>query len=170
MVELSRVDSPIGVLTLAMGPRGLRALAFDKRLPDVAGPAREGRTPKPVADALAAYFHGDLRAIDSLEVDPRGTDFQRRVWALLRTIQPGTTWSYAELARAVGQPTAMRAVGAANGRNPIALVVPCHRVISSDGTLGGYGGGLQKKRWLLRHEGSWPAQPELALHAGARGG
>ena len=170
MVELSRVDSPIGPLTLAMGPRGLRALAFEGRLPDVAGPARDGRPPTHVVDALAAYFRGDLRAIDAIEVDPRGTDFQRRVWATLRTIPAGTTWSYAQLARVVGQPTAMRAVGAANGKNPIALVVPCHRVISTDGTLGGYGGGLDRKRWLLRHEGSLPAQAELALHAGARGG
>jgi methylated-DNA-[protein]-cysteine S-methyltransferase len=170
MVELSRVDSPVGLLTVAMGPRGLRALSFDNRLPDVAGPAREGRPPKVVADALAAYFRGDLRAIDWLEIDPRGTEFQRRVWATLRTIPAGTTWSYARLARAVGQPSAMRAVGAANGRNPIALVVPCHRVIASDGTLGGYGGGLDKKRWLLRHEGSWPAQAELPLPAALRGG
>jgi methylated-DNA-[protein]-cysteine S-methyltransferase len=168
MVELSRVDSPVGLLTVAMGPRGLRALSFDNRLPDVAGPAREGRLPKVVADALAAYFRGDLRAIDSLEIDPRGTEFQRRVWATLRTIPAGTTWSYARLAQAVGQPSAMRAVGAANGRNPIALVVPCHRVIASDGTLGGYGGGLDKKRWLLRHEGSWPAQAELALPVALR--
>lgn len=170
MVELSRVDSPIGPLTLAVGPRGLRALAFDDRLPDVAGPARDGRPPTDVVEALAAYFHGDLRAIDSVQIDPRGTDFQRRVWAALRTIPPGTTWSYAELARAVGQPSAMRAVGAANGRNPIALIVPCHRVIASDGTLCGYGGGLDRKRWLLRHEGSWPAQAELALHAATRWG
>jgi O-6-methylguanine DNA methyltransferase len=170
MVELSRVDSPLGVLTIAMGARGLRALAFDNRLPDVAGPARDGRTPKMVVDALAAYFRGDLHAIDSLPIDPRGTDFQRRVWAALRTIPAGTTWSYAQLAHAVGQPSAMRAVGAANGRNPIALVVPCHRVIASDGTLGGYGGGLEKKRWLLRHEGSWPAQAELSLPAAPRGG
>ena len=163
MIELSRVDSPVGVLTLAAGPRGLCALAFGDRMPRLAGPAREGRPSREIAAALEAYFGGDLRAIDGLEVDPQGTGFQRRVWAALRTIPAGTTWSYAGLARFVGQPTATRAVGAANGRNPVALVVPCHRVISSDGTLGGYGGGLEAKRWLLRHERSWPAQVDLAL-------
>jgi methylated-DNA-[protein]-cysteine S-methyltransferase len=163
MIELSRVDSPIGVLVLATGPRGLFALALPGRMPELAEPAREGSPPREIAGALADYFSGDLRAIDRVEVDPRGTPFQKRVWAALRTIPAGTTWSYAELARAVGRPTATRAVGAANGRNPIALVVPCHRVIASDGTLGGYGGGLEMKRWLLRHERSWPAQRSLGL-------
>jgi methylated-DNA-[protein]-cysteine S-methyltransferase len=163
MIELSRVDSPVGTLTLAAGPRGLCALAFADRMPKLAAPAREGKPSREIAGALQAYFAGDLRAIDALEVDPQGTGFQQRVWAALRTIPAGTTWSYAELARVVGQPTATRAVGAANGSNPIALVVPCHRVIASDGTLGGYGGGLEMKRWLLRHERSWPAQRTLAL-------
>jgi methylated-DNA-[protein]-cysteine S-methyltransferase len=167
MIELSRVDSPLGTITFAAGPRGLCGLTIGDRMPKIAFPAQEtsagaGAT-RAIAAALAAYFAGDLQAIDSLEVDPRGTGFQRRVWDALRTIPAGTTWSYAELARAVGQPTATRAVGAANGRNPIALVVPCHRVIASDGTLGGYGGGLEMKRWLLRHERSWPAQSSLAL-------
>ncbi|HYR20164.1 MAG TPA: methylated-DNA--[protein]-cysteine S-methyltransferase [Myxococcales bacterium] len=163
MIELSRVDSPIGPLVLAAGPRGLCALSLRGRMPDLPAPAREGKPRAEIAGALEAYFAGDLRAIDTLDVDPQGTAFQRRVWAALRTIAAGTTWSYAELARAVGQPTATRAVGAANGRNPIALVLPCHRVIASDGTLGGYGGGLDMKRWLLRHERSWPAQVNLAL-------
>jgi len=163
MIELSRVDSPIGVLVLATGPRGLCALALPGRMPELAEPAREGPPPREIAGAITDYFSGDLRAIDRVEVDPRGTPFQKRVWAALRTIPVGTTWSYAELARAVGRPTATRAVGAANGRNPTALVVPCHRVIASDGTLGGYGGGLEMKRWLLRHERSWPAQRSLGL-------
>ncbi len=163
MIELSRVDSPIGPLVLAAGPRGLCALSLRGRMPELPAPAREGKPPREIAFALGAYFAGDLRAIDALDVDPQGTAFQRQVWAALRTIPAGTTWSYAELARAVGRPTATRAVGAANGRNPIALVVPCHRVIASDGTLGGYGGGLEMKRWLLRHERSWPAQRSLAL-------
>jgi methylated-DNA-[protein]-cysteine S-methyltransferase len=163
MIELSRVDSPVGPLVLAAGPRGLCALSLRGRMPELAGPVREGKLSSAITGALEAYFAGDLRAIDALEVDPVGTPFQRRVWAALRTIPAGTTWSYAELARFVGQPTATRAVGAANGRNPIALVVPCHRVIASDGTLGGYGGGLEMKRWLLRHERSWPAQTSLAL-------
>jgi methylated-DNA-[protein]-cysteine S-methyltransferase len=163
MIELSRVDSPLGILTFATGPRGLCALALGDRTPRLPSPAREVKPDTDIAAALAAYFAGDLRAIDALQVDPEGTPFQRRVWDTLRTIPPGSTWSYAELARAVGQPSATRAVGAANGRNPIALVVPCHRVIASDGTLGGYGGGLEMKRWLLRHERSWPAQRSLAL-------
>jgi len=163
MIELSRVDSPLGPITFAAGPRGLCALSLGGRMPELPAPARDGKPPREIAAALEAYFAGDLRAIDTLEVDPQGTAFQRRVWAALRTIPAGTTWSYAELARVVGQPTATRAVGAANGRNPIALVVPCHRVIASDGTLGGYGGGLEMKRWLLRHERSWPAQVDLAL-------
>jgi methylated-DNA-[protein]-cysteine S-methyltransferase len=162
MIELSRFDSPVGILTVAIGPRGLRALALGGRMPKLLpSPTRETTTPPDIAAALSAYFAGDLRAIDAVAIDPEGTPFQRRVWAALRTIPAGTTWSYAELARAVGQPTATRAVGAANGRNPIALVVPCHRVIASDGTLGGYGGGLEMKRWLLRHERSWPAAAQL---------
>ncbi len=184
MIELSRVDSPLGPITFAAGPRGLCALSLGGRMPELPAPASDGKPARTdpmtfraeksaappntaaadeIAAALEAYFAGDLRAIDTLEVDPQGTAFQRRVWAALRTIPAGTTWSYAELARVVGQPTATRAVGAANGRNPIALVVPCHRVIASDGTLGGYGGGLEMKRWLLRHERSWPAQVDLAL-------
>lgn len=163
MIELSRVESPIGPLVLATGSRGLCALSLHGRLPDVAGPAREGKPPREIAAALSAYFGGDLRAIDGLEVHPRGTEFQRRVWAALRTIPAGTTWSYARLALAIGQPAAARAVGAANGSNPIAVIIPCHRVIASDGSLGGYGGGLDMKRWLLRHERSWPAQRSLAL-------
>jgi methylated-DNA-[protein]-cysteine S-methyltransferase len=163
MIELSRVDSPLGTVTFAVGSRGLCALTLGDRMPmSLPSPAREMRASPEIAAALAAYFAGDLRAIDAMDVDPKGTPFQQRVWAALRTIPAGTTWSYAELARAVGQPSATRAVGAANGRNPIALVVPCHRVIASDGTLGGYGGGLEMKRWLLRHERSWPAPARLA--------
>ena len=157
MIELSRVDSPLGTLSFAIGPRGLCALALGDRMPRLPSPAREAKPDADIAAALAAYFAGDLHAIDALRVDAEGTPFQQRVWAALRTIPAGSTWSYAELARVVGQPAATRAVGAANGKNPIALVVPCHRVISSDGTLGGYGGGLEMKRWLLRHEHSWPA-------------
>jgi len=93
-------------------------------------------------------------------VDPGGTPFQRAVWAALRRIPPGTTCSYTDLARAVGAPTAVRAVGTANGANPVAVVIPCHRVVRSDGSLGGYGGGLDRKRWLLEHE-------KAALPAGA---
>jgi methylated-DNA-[protein]-cysteine S-methyltransferase len=101
---------------------------------------------------LVAYFAGQLRAFD-LPLAPNGTEFQRRVWTELTKIPFGTTTSYAELARRVSNAAAVRAVGAANGRNPIPIIVPCHRVIGSDGTLTGFGGGLHRKRWLLEHEG-----------------
>jgi methylated-DNA-[protein]-cysteine S-methyltransferase len=102
--------------------------------------------------ALAGYFAGELEAIALLPVATSGTAFQRRVWSELRRIPAGTTTTYGTLAAALGAPTASRAVGLANGANPIAIVVPCHRVIGADGTLTGYGGGLQRKRWLLDHE------------------
>ncbi len=106
------------------------------------------------ASALQRYFAGDLGALDGVEVDTGGTPFQQLVWTTLRRIPAGTTWSYAELARAVGRPSATRAVAAANGANPVSIVIPCHRVIGSDGSLTGYGGGLPRKRWLLVHEGA----------------
>lgn len=115
-----------------------------------------------VRASLEAYFLGDLAAIDSLAVSPRGTEFQRSVWEALRRIPVGETRSYAEIAADVGRPGAVRAVGQANGANPVALVVPCHRVIRSDGSLGGYGFGLDTKRWLLAHEGVW-SEPQLAF-------
>ena len=104
--------------------------------------------------AFCAYFAGDLTALDRLAVETGGTAFQRTVWRALRSICVGTTMSYAALARAIGRPAAVRAVGLANGANPVGIVVPCHRVIGSDGTLTGYGGGLERKRWLLAHEGA----------------
>jgi methylated-DNA-[protein]-cysteine S-methyltransferase len=100
---------------------------------------------------LDAYFAGALRRF-TVPLAPRGTEFQRAVWAALLTIDFGETCSYADIARAIGRPTATRAVGAANGQNPIAVVIPCHRVIGSDRSLTGYGGGLDRKRWLLAHE------------------
>jgi methylated-DNA-[protein]-cysteine S-methyltransferase len=106
------------------------------------------------ATAIAAYFHGDLHAIDALPTATAGTPFQKRVWEALREIPTGRTWSYGDLAKRIGQPTAVRAVGLANGANPIGIVVPCHRVIGADGSLTGYGGGLERKRWLLHHERS----------------
>ena len=113
-------------------------------------------TPRPrssgPASAIAAYFEGDLRAIDALPTVTEGTPFQKCVWQALRDIPAGQTASYGELARRIGKPAAVRAVGLANGANPIGIVVPCHRVIGADGSLTGYGGGLERKRWLLNHE------------------
>jgi methylated-DNA-[protein]-cysteine S-methyltransferase len=104
--------------------------------------------------AFVAYFAGDRNALASVAWEGAGTAFQRQVWAALCLIPAGETWSYARLAEHIGRPTAVRAVGLANGSNPVALVVPCHRVIGSNGSLTGYGGGLHRKRWLLRHEGA----------------
>jgi methylated-DNA-[protein]-cysteine S-methyltransferase len=112
---------------------------------------------------LTAYFDGRLREF-TVALAPNGTEFQRRVWSALTEIPYGTTISYTELARRVNNTAAVRAVGAANGRNPIPIIVPCHRVIGSDGSLTGFGGGLDRKRWLLQHENSLQAsQVELAI-------
>jgi methylated-DNA-[protein]-cysteine S-methyltransferase len=108
--------------------------------------------------ALAKYFDGDIAILDTLKVAFFGTPFQNKVWKALRKIPGGTTTSYGALAKAIGEPNAVRAVGLANGSNPVGLIVPCHRVIGSNGTLTGYGGGLPRKKWLLEHE---------ARHAGA---
>jgi methylated-DNA-[protein]-cysteine S-methyltransferase len=112
-----------------------------------------GRTPESVRQSLLAYLGGDLHAIDEIEVATAGTAFQRELWAALRRIPAGETVSYGELAVQLGRPRAVRAVGLANGANPIGVVVPCHRVIGADRSLTGYGGGLARKRWLLEHEG-----------------
>jgi O-6-methylguanine DNA methyltransferase len=110
--------------------------------------------PAAIRCALSGYFAGDLTAIDSIPVATGGTSYQRDVWAALRSIPPGTTRSYGALARELGRPKSIRAVGLANAANPIAIVVPCHRVIGADGSLTGYGGGIDRKRWLLAHEGA----------------
>lgn len=103
-------------------------------------------------DQILRYFAGDLNAIDSLPVETAGTPFQRAVWRALREIPCGATLSYAQLAQKIGNPSAMRAVGLANGANPVGVIVPCHRVIGANGSLTGYGGGISRKRWLLQHE------------------
>lgn len=110
--------------------------------------------PLGVAGRLRRYFAGELDAVDDLPVELGGTPFQSQVWAVLRTIPAGTTLSYRDVAVRIGQPTAVRAVGLANGSNPVSIVVPCHRVIGADGSLTGYGGGIDRKLWLLEHEGA----------------
>ena len=110
------------------------------------------RNPGGLSDAIRSYFAGNLAAIDKLPVQTAGTDFQREVWRALRKISCGTTISYGELATRISRPKAVRAVGLANGSNPVGVVVPCHRVIGSNGSLTGYGGGIERKRWLLQHE------------------
>jgi methylated-DNA-[protein]-cysteine S-methyltransferase len=113
------------------------------------------QNPHGFADALNRYFAGELSALDTLPVETAGTPFQRAVWRALRDIPCGTTVTYANLAQKIGKPTAVRAVGLANGANPIGVIVPCHRVIGANGSLTGYGGGIDRKRWLLGHESAW---------------
>ncbi len=110
--------------------------------------------PSAASRSLRAYFDGDTGCLASLAVAANGTAFQRTVWDALRQIPPGQTVSYGALAARIGRPDAMRAVGLANGANPVSIVVPCHRVIGANGTLTGFGGGLERKRWLLAHEGA----------------
>jgi methylated-DNA-[protein]-cysteine S-methyltransferase len=161
---LDLFPSPIGEIRLVTDEEGrLAALDFtDYEARNLALLRRhwpdaelvEGKAPKKVTDALTAYFAGDLAAIDTLEVTTNGTAFQEAAWAALRQIPAGSTRSYAAQAAAIGKPKAMRAVGLANGANPVAIVNPCHRVIGADGGLTGYGGGMHRKRWLLEHEGA----------------
>jgi O-6-methylguanine DNA methyltransferase len=161
-LRLERRVSPIGVILLVADEDGaLRALDFDDyeaRMSELLrrhyGPCAlaAGAAPKSATDALEAYFEGDLNALANVSVATGGSPFQREIWAALRKIPAGTTISYGQLAARVGRPRASRAVGLANGANPIGIVVPCHRVIGANGALTGYGGGLHRKRWLLDHE------------------
>ena len=115
---------------------------------------RDETDPAGVTSRLRAHLEDDLAALADIEVAPQGTPFQRSVWTALRRIAPGATLSCGRLAAELGRPGSARAVGAANARNPIAIVIPCHRVIGADGALTGYAGGIERKRWLLRHEGA----------------
>lgn len=150
------MPSPVGDLTLVGGDEGLAAVLWEDERPGrvVLGPVEQGG--HPVLDAaeaqLGAYFQGRLQVFD-LKLDFRGTDFQRSVWQALLGIPFGETRSYGEIARSLGSPGASRAVGAANGRNPISIIAPCHRVIGGSGGLTGFAGGLETKAWLLRLEG-----------------
>lgn len=148
------VESPIGPLTLVAHDGVLTTLSMHEQrhtTPPPDGAVTDEVWFKDVAAQLDAYFAGELSDFD-LEIDARGTPFQMRVWSQLREIPYGETISYGELARRVGNANASRAVGLANGRNPIAIIVPCHRVIGANGSLTGYGGGLERKSWLLGHE------------------
>jgi methylated-DNA-[protein]-cysteine S-methyltransferase len=162
---LDRLETPIGEALLITDEDGrLRAFDwndYDERLRrqlrrhyGAQVPLADGRAPQPIRAALDAYFAGDLAQLDGIECRTAGTPFQRAVWAALRAIPVGQTLSYGALAATLNAPKAMRAVGLANGANPIGVVVPCHRVIGADGSLTGYGGGLERKRWLLAHEGA----------------
>jgi methylated-DNA-[protein]-cysteine S-methyltransferase len=158
---LSHVPSPIGTISLVTDGEALCALEFQDceprlhrslrlhygsytlaQIPDAGEPRRQ----------LKAYFEGDMAALDQLPVHTGGTEFQRSVWAALRLIPPGTTTTYGQLAAEIGRAKAIRAVGHANGANPVSIVVPCHRVVGADAKLTGYGGGLERKEWLIEHE------------------
>jgi methylated-DNA-[protein]-cysteine S-methyltransferase len=163
-LSLDRLDTPTGEALLVTDETGhLRAfdwsdhegrmrrllrLHYGTLTPDA------GVAPRSIRDAVEAYFAGDVRALESVPWRTAGTDFQRKVWAGLCTIPVGETLSYGGLAARIGRPSAVRAVGLANGSNPVGVVVPCHRVIGTNGDLTGYGGGLERKRWLLAHEGA----------------
>jgi methylated-DNA-[protein]-cysteine S-methyltransferase len=166
LIERSRIESPLGPIALVVADGHLHALEFiDSDSTAGSAPADAGGW---IAGRVRAYFAGEVAALDEIPVAPAGTPFQRRVWDALRRIRVGQTRTYLQIAVELGAPAATRAVGAAIGRNPIALVVPCHRVIASSGALHGYGGGLWRKEWLLRHEGALSAeQRELFARPGA---
>ena len=181
---LAKVDAPIGAFLIATDHEGvLRAVDFWANEPRLRGQLRRqygdvriepGQAPAPILAAFADYFAGHIRALERVPVATVGTPFQQKVWAALRRIPAGETRSYGRLAAEIGEPDAARAVGLANGQNPVAIVVPCHRVIGADGSLTGFGGGLPRKRWLLTHEGAAfkenrPGkvhQPELRFQGG----
>ena len=160
MIFCRRIDSPVGPLMLAADENGLRHIEFrDNRHPADRSDWHGGDNE--ILDAtvtqLREYFDGERRDFD-LPLAPQGTEFQRVVWQELARIPYGVTISYAQLAQRVGNASAMRAVGAANGRNPLPIVLPCHRVIGADGSLTGFGGGLPTKQFLLRLEGALPGE------------
>lgn len=160
------VPSPIGpMLVVSDSMQRLRALGWedheDRLRRDLARiygreqlELKRGATPAATRRALQRYFTGKLQAIDDIPIETGGTQFQGHVWRALRRIPAGTTLTYSRMATRLKCPLAVRAVGAANGSNPICIVVPCHRLVGANGALTGYGGGLERKRWLLEHEGA----------------
>jgi methylated-DNA-[protein]-cysteine S-methyltransferase len=160
------IQSPTGEMMIVTDSDGaLRALEWtdlEDRMTRLFGRQYKGRAikltqseaPAKTRQALTDYFDGSLKALDDLVTVAGGTDFQRSVWTALRTIPVGQTRSYLDIAKAIGNPKAVRAIGLANGANPIGIVVPCHRVIGANGSMTGYGGGIARKQWLLKHEGA----------------
>jgi methylated-DNA-[protein]-cysteine S-methyltransferase len=174
---IDRLATPIGEMLIIADQLGsLRATSWSdseteffqylcKQYGAIANALQAAANPNGLTEAIRSYFEGNLKAIDDLPVDTLGTPFQKEVWTALRAIPCGTTISYSQLASRIGRPAAVRAVGLANGSNPVGVIVPCHRVIGADGSLTGYGGGLPRKEWLLRHESALPqtrtGQPSL---------
>ncbi|WP_439546366.1 methylated-DNA--[protein]-cysteine S-methyltransferase [Sandarakinorhabdus sp.] len=165
----SRIPSPLGHLLAVTAPDGtLHALDFADYEPRLRtlfarhhphAALTPGEAPPALTTALGRYFAGETRVLGTIRVASFGSAFQQRVWSALRQIPPGETRSYGALAATIGSPGASRAVGLANGANPIAIVVPCHRVIGASGTLTGYAGGVTRKAWLLTHEGALAGAP-----------
>jgi O-6-methylguanine DNA methyltransferase len=162
-VRLESLGSPIGNLLVATAGEAVCAIAFEggeveteRYLARRYGECVQvrGQVPRKACQALESYFDGDMGAFEDVTVVVRGTAFQEQVWGALQKIPAGRTASYAELAERIGRPTAVRGVGLANGQNPVPIMIPCHRVIGRDGSLTGFGGGLERKAWLLRHEGA----------------
>ena len=163
---IDRIDTPIGqMIVIADHDGNLRVVDWTdhearmlKFLDRYYGKGKfkltPARNPGGLSEAIGQYFAGDLTVIDKIPTKTNGTAFQRQVWQALREIPCGTTISYGELAKRIGRPKAVRAVGLANGSNPVGVIVPCHRVIGSNGSLTGYGGGMPRKKWLLEHEGA----------------
>ncbi len=167
MNEQCWVETPLGMMYLAIRDGALREAGFVETWarpvvsPDDADEREDlSAAAAQVRDAVSAYFAGDVEALDRIEINPDGTDFQRAVWQAIREVPAGQTASYQEIASAVGKPAAYRAVGTATGRNPVGIAVPCHRIVRSDGGLGGYGGGLHRKEWFLDHERNHISTPE----------
>jgi methylated-DNA-[protein]-cysteine S-methyltransferase len=180
------VETPLGAFILVADHEGiLRAADFadcesrmrallDRRFGPAGYDLLSGSIPAATKAAVAAYFAGDLTAIDRIPIAGGGTVFQQSVWSSLRTIEPGRTVTYSQLAHGLGRPQAARAVGHANGANPLCIVVPCHRLVGANGALTGYGGGIERKRWLLEHEvrhaarldaGGLSSEPDCAGHS-----
>lgn len=162
----SWLETPVATLQIVVDEDDVvRVLDFDNDSPrtrrlmkihynDV--PVVDGETPGAIRAALARYFGGEMRALAAIPTRVVGTDFQRQVWQALTEIPAGETRTYSQQAARIGRPAAVRAVGLANGANPIGIIIPCHRVIGADGSLTGFGGGIERKRWLLAHEGAAP--------------
>mgnify|MGYP001461755721 CR=1 FL=1 len=162
LLQRCQISSPVGELILLAQHTTLISLMWSDRIDETERHLRRHMGPwttesvdeiRDWSRATNAYFNGVFTAFDGLSIRPPGTAFQALVWAGLRAIPPGNIRSYQELARFIGRPTSCRAVANANGKNPLPIVIPCHRVISTDGSLGGFSSGLPRKRWLLRHEG-----------------
>lgn len=163
-LSLDRLPSPIGEILLVTDQAGaVRAIDFHDYAPRMTRllrlhygdlPLETAAAPSAIRQSLADYFDGQLDALPAISWATGGTAFQRAVWTALMDVPAGTTSTYAALAARIGKPAATRAVGAANGANPIAILVPCHRLVGANGSLTGYAGGLERKQWLLRHEGA----------------